>query len=65
MKAAKRKRLRGKLKSLDSHYLLRLVALGAGNHKPLVLEVAKEELQRRNAIAVTADEFLKRFRAIP
>ena len=46
MRFAKRKRLQNKVGSLDTHFLLRLVALGAGNYKPLVLEVAKENAQK-------------------
>jgi hypothetical protein len=50
-----------RMRSLDDHALLRLVAIEAGDYRPEALTIARAELQRRRLDAAPPGQYLERF----
>src|SRR5688572_11184505 len=63
MSSNKQRELEERMRALDDHALLRLVAVEAGDYRPEALEIAREELQRRRLVVLSREEYWRQFPA--
>ena len=58
-----RREIKGRMKELNDHELLRIVALEESEYLPEAMEIAREELELRNVKALDAGEYYTQFPA--
>ena len=59
----KQRELEERMRSLDDHALLRLVGVEAGDYRQESLDIAREELRRRNLGAMSRERYWEQFPA--